>query len=69
MARGKSVFLDLKLHEIPNSVAGAVRAAGKLGVGLVTVHASAGSAVLRAAVAAAAEYPIDPARMAPSRGW
>jgi len=57
VAGGKSVFLDLKLHEIPNSVAGAVRAAGKLGVGMVTVHASAGSAVLRAAVVAAADYP------------
>jgi orotidine-5'-phosphate decarboxylase len=57
VAQGKSVFLDLKLHEIPNSVAGAVRAAGKLGVSMVTVHASAGSAVLRAAVAAAAEFP------------
>lgn len=57
IARGKNVFLDLKLHEIPNSVASAVRATGKLGVGMVTVHASAGSAVLRAAVAAAAEYP------------
>jgi orotidine-5'-phosphate decarboxylase len=56
-ASGKHVFLDLKLHEIPNSVAGAVRAAGKLGVGMVTVHASAGSAVLRAAVTASAEYP------------
>jgi len=55
--RGKSVFLDLKLHEIPNSVASAVRAAGKLGAGMVTVHASGGSAVLRAAVVAAAEYP------------
>jgi orotidine-5'-phosphate decarboxylase len=57
VARGKSVFLDLKLHEIPNSVSSAVRAAGKLGAGMVTVHASGGSAVLRAAVAAAAEYP------------
>ena len=57
VARGKSVFLDLKLHEIPNSVASAIRAAGKLGVGMVTVHASGGSAVVRAAVAAAAEYP------------
>lgn len=55
--RRKSVFLDRKLHEIPNSVASAVRAAGKLGVGMVTVHASAGSAVLRAAVSASAEYP------------
>lgn len=57
VSHGKNVFLDLKLHEIPNSVASAVRAAGKLGVGMVTVHASAGSAVLRAAVAAAAEFP------------
>jgi len=55
--QGKQVFLDLKLHEIPNSVAGAVRAAGKLGASLVTVHASAGSAVLRAAVAAAEPFP------------
>jgi orotidine-5'-phosphate decarboxylase len=57
VGRGKNVFLDLKLHEIPGSVASAVRATGKLGVGMVTVHASAGSAVLRAAVAATAEYP------------
>jgi orotidine-5'-phosphate decarboxylase len=54
---GKQVFLDLKLHEIPNSVAGAVTAAGKLGVSMVSVHASAGSAVLRAAVAAARPFP------------
>ncbi|XHS78080.1 orotidine-5'-phosphate decarboxylase [Burkholderiaceae bacterium UC74_6] len=54
---GHQVFLDLKLHEIPNSVAGAVRAAGKLGASTVTVHASAGSAVLRAAVAAAKPFP------------
>lgn len=54
---GKSIFLDLKLHEIPNSVAGAVRAAGRLGTSMVTVHASAGSAALRAAVAAAGPFP------------
>jgi len=54
---GKQVFLDLKLHEIPNSVAGAVKAAGKLGASMVTVHASAGSAVLRAAVVAASPFP------------
>jgi orotidine-5'-phosphate decarboxylase len=54
---GNYVLLDLKLHEIPNSVAGAVKAAGKLGASMVTVHASAGSAVLRAAVAAAEPFP------------
>ena len=53
----KQVFLDLKLHEIPNSVAGAVAAAGALGVSMVTVHASGGAAVLRAAVQAAQPYP------------
>jgi orotidine-5'-phosphate decarboxylase len=57
VSAGKQVFLDLKLHEIPNSVANAVKAAGKLGVSMVTVHASAGSAVLRAAARAAESYP------------
>lgn len=57
VAKGKFVFLDLKVHEIPNSVTGAVRAAGKLGASLVTVHASGGASVLRAAVAAAAPFP------------
>jgi orotidine-5'-phosphate decarboxylase len=57
VARGKQVFLDLKLHEIPNSVAGAVRAAGNLGVSLVTVHATAGSAALKAAAQAAKPFP------------
>lgn len=57
VAAGKSVFLDLKLHEIPNSVAGGVTAAGTLGASLVTVHASAGSAALRAAVEAAKPFP------------
>ena len=57
VGQGKQVFLDLKLHEIPNSVAGAVTAAGRLGVSMVTVHASAGSAVLQAAVEAARPFP------------
>lgn len=57
VSRGKQVFLDLKLHEIPNSVAGGVAAAGNLGASMVTVHASGGSAVLRAAVQAATPFP------------
>lgn len=54
---GKRVFLDLKLNEIPHSVASAIRVCGDLGVSMVTVHAGAGSAVLRAAVEAAGATP------------
>ena len=54
---GKQVFLDLKLNEIPHSVASAIRVCGDLGVSMVTVHAGAGSAVLRAAVDAARATP------------
>jgi len=54
-SRGKRIFLDLKLHDIPNTMAGASRAAGRYGVDLLTVHASAGSMALKAAQMAAAE--------------
>jgi orotidine-5'-phosphate decarboxylase len=54
-ATGTPVFLDLKFHDIPNTVASAVRAAVRLDVQMLTIHTSGGSAMMQAAVQAARE--------------
>lgn len=66
-ARQKKIFLDLKFHDIPNTMAGACRAAAQYGVELLTIHAAAGQTALEAAqsavIAGAAAGNVSPPKL------
>lgn len=59
-SRGFDVFLDLKFHDIPNTVASACKAAARMGVWMINVHASGGAKMLAAACSALEEFSHPP---------
>jgi orotidine-5'-phosphate decarboxylase len=59
LARERNVFLDLKFHDIPSTVAAAVASAARLGVAMMNIHVAAGDEALREAVRALAEVSAD----------
>ncbi|HBA83834.1 MAG TPA: orotidine-5'-phosphate decarboxylase [Verrucomicrobia bacterium] len=60
LSRGKKIFLDLKLHDIPRTVERAVKAVASLGADMLTIHSSGGREMIRAAVEAAGASPKAP---------
>jgi orotidine-5'-phosphate decarboxylase len=61
---GRPVFLDVKLHDIPNTVAGAMKALAPLGASIINVHASGGAAMMKAAAEATASVQPRPKLLA-----